>query len=149
MVWAAFHGFGKVALVFCSGKMDSIDYTYVLGDNLMPYIHRMVDVPLIFQQDNASIHVSNYSNGWLAEQNVKVIPWPAKSPDMNPMENLWGILVRDVYADFRQFNTVNELKQAILAAWNRVPMETLAQLSGSMNKRMIEVLKKQGRKTKY
>jgi hypothetical protein len=40
--------------------------------------------------------------------------WSALSPGLNPIENLWGILVRAVYADGKQYYTINDLKQAII-----------------------------------
>ena len=35
----------------------------------------------------------------------------ANSPDINIMENLWGILVREVYKNGKQFSNVEDLKK--------------------------------------
>ena len=51
---------------------------------------------------------------WFQQQGINVLLWPSRSPDLNPIENVWGILVRDVYADNRQYQTVEELKTAIM-----------------------------------
>ena len=66
--------------------------------------------------------------------------WPSRSPDLNPIENLWGILVRAVYADGRQFSTVAELKDAIRAAWAAIKPEVLKKLIESMKNRMFDLI---------
>lgn len=51
-----------------------------------------------FQHDNVSVHVSRLAKTWFSEKNVDVIDWLAKSSDLNPVENLQGILARAVYS---------------------------------------------------
>jgi len=70
--------------------------------------------------------------------------WPARSPDLNPIENLWGILVRKVYRNNRQFETVAELKTAIEAAWMEVEPETIKNLISSMPNRIFQLISKHG-----
>ena len=102
---------------------------------------RWLEIDFVYQQDNAAIHVSNSNKQWFIDHNIETMDRPAKSPDLNPIENLWGILVRDVYEDCRQFSSTLELKKAIVEAWNRITLETLSRLIGSMPNRMIETLK--------
>ncbi|RCN33830.1 hypothetical protein ANCCAN_20330 [Ancylostoma caninum] len=57
--------------------------------------------------------------------------WKACSPDLNPIENLWAIVARKVYANGAQYNTVNDLKIAVLSAWASsqwIPSITLSQV---------------------
>lgn len=149
MVWAGFSAFGKTPLVFVTHRMNSKNYQNVLENNLLPYIRRFPSISFTFQQDNASIHVSTDTEGWLRKKKVPTIDWPARSPDLNPMENLWGILVRDVYADCRQFDNVNQLQEAIQTSWNRVALDQLSRLVKSMPTRMIQVIERQGKVTDY
>lgn len=63
--------------------------------------------------------------------------WPAKSSDLNIIENLWSILARNVYENGRQFQNTEELKVAIVEAWNNINQATVQALYRSMQQRMI------------
>lgn len=103
----------------------------------------------IFQHDNASIHAAKATKNWLAERNCKVLDWPAVSPDLNPIEYLWGILARQVYRGGRQFQSCLELKNRIRETWDEILVETLQNLINSMPKRIFSVISNKGKQTKY
>jgi len=46
--------------------------------------------------------------------------WPACSPDLNSIENVWGILSHAVYRGGRKFESASELRTEILLQWNFV-----------------------------
>jgi transposase len=75
--------------------------------------------------------------------------WPACSPDQNPIENIWGIIVRSVYAENRHFDSIEELKVAIIKAWNEITPSTRKKLIDSMPNRIFELIKNKGGSTKY
>ena len=79
---------------------------------------------------------------------MDILPWPARSPDLNPIENLWGILDRSAYKDNRQFGSKEELKQAINGAWNDVSISTLRDLYDSMPKQCMDSIERKGCKIK-
>ncbi|KAG3078778.1 hypothetical protein PI125_g20884 [Phytophthora idaei] len=75
--------------------------------------------------------------------------WPAKSPGLNPIENMWGVLVRAVYAHGRQFQTREALIQTINMSWAAIGEDLIKKLVESMPKRCIATLELHGAKTKY
>lgn len=150
MVWAGFCFSGKTRLVFrpCSG--DSSVYQQLMEENLLPFMRELGGGRWIFHQDGARVHTSASSMEWFRRHNVEVLPWPSLSPDLNPIENLWGILSRAVYDNGRkQFNSAQELRTVLNQKWNEIELHTLETLSESMLRRMFEVISGGGASIKY
>ncbi len=117
----------------------------------MPCARKLAVKNWIFQHDNAPIHVSNESKKWLSDHIIDVIDWPPYSLALNPIENLWGIVSRKVYADGKQYKnkTLNELKNSIFDGWNKVESDNLHSLVDSMPSQIYELISKQGLKIDY
>ncbi len=149
MIWASFGWGGKSSICFVDGRMNSNGYREVLKNHLVDIGNSIGGSDWIFQQDNAPVHRAKVNISWFKSQNIKVLPWPSLSPDMNPIENLWGILTRRVYAEGKQFRTKEQLKTAILKEWEGISIDQLQNLVESMPDRIFQVIKLNGAKTKY
>lgn len=149
MIWASFGWGGKSSICFVDGRMNSAGYREVLKNHLLDVGHIMGGSNWILQQDNAPVHRSKVNINWFQSQKIEVLPWPSLSPDLNPIENLWGILVRRVYSNGKQFHTKEQLKTAILKSWEEITPNELRSLVNSMPDRLFEVIKLNGAKTRY
>ena len=149
MTWAAISSFGRLALVFVEGRMNSNAYLAMLEANLIPFLRKYRRIQFKFQQDNASIHVSSAYKQWFTAKKIDLLDWLAKSPDLNIIENVWSILARDVYDNSRQFDSVSQLRTAIEEAWGRLSVERLKKLYDSCHRRMISVIQLNGNTTCY
>ena len=92
MVWGAFAAAGTTPIVFLQGRTNSIMYQDMLAENLLPNAPLITCGDYIFQQDNASIHASASSKSWLQANSVELLGLPARSPDLNPVENCGAFL---------------------------------------------------------
>ena len=146
MVWAAFSATKKSDIVFLEGRQNSAAYIRTIEEHLKPLMTGQDD---LFQQDNAPIHVSRETKAYFSRENINVMDWPALSPDLNPIENVWGLMVRNVYKNGQQYDDKVSLKRAITKAWDDIPFITLERLENSMHKRCIDVIKEKGSGIQY
>ena len=73
----------------------------------------------------------------------------ALSPDLNPIENLWGRVARQVYGQGKQYDSKVSLTGAIMKSWSEIGDHTVKSLIRSMKNRCIEEIAAKGGKTKY
>ena len=144
IVWSGFGYRGQTNIAFPEGRMNATNYQDLLGIHLLPFVEAIGGTFWIFQQDNASIHVGSSTWEWFLQNGVYVMEWPANSPYPNPMENLWGILCRTVYADGNQYNNVGELRTSVISTWENVNVSVLQKLVNRICDRVFKVVVKQG-----
>ncbi len=68
--------------------------------------------------------------------------WPSMSPDLNPIEHLWGILKRQV--EHHSPSCIQSLKEVILGKWKKIALAKCRQLVHSMPRRLGAVIKNHG-----
>ncbi len=105
------------------------------------------DADFIFQQDLAPAHTAKVTKSWFNDHGVTVLDWPANSPDLNPVENLWGIVKRKM-RDTRP-NKADDLKATVKETWASIPPQQCHKLITSMPRRIEAVIKAKGAPTKY
>ncbi len=92
-------------------------------------------------------HTAKGTKSWFNDHGVTVLDWPANSPDLNPIENLWGIVKRKM-RDTRP-NNADDLKATVKETWASIPPQQCHKLITSMPRRIEAVIKAKGAPTKY
>lgn len=147
MVWGCFSYYGVGKLVFIEGNMDAVAYVNILSENLTESACMMGLGRYTFQQDNDPKHTSKLAKKFFENKNIDVLSWPAQSPDMAPIENLWG-LIKDKIAVYAP-KTIPELKEIIEREWYAIPVELCQKLALSFKKRACEVHRAKGGHINY
>ena len=111
---------------------------------LLPFWRRNRREDLVFVHDNAPIHASRSTREWFSRHQIALLPWPAHSPDLNPIENVWGFMVRKIYANNARFHDVRELKESVIDAWHHVDRKLVENLYSSMDNRIFQLIRRNG-----
>jgi hypothetical protein len=97
MVWGGISLGGRTALhVLARGSLTAIRYRdEILRPLVRPYAGA-VGPGFLLKQDNARPHVAGVCQQFLQEEGIDAMDWPARSPDLNPIEHIWDIMSRSI-----------------------------------------------------
>uniref|UniRef100_A0A673VJ75 Tc1-like transposase DDE domain-containing protein n=1 Tax=Salmo trutta TaxID=8032 RepID=A0A673VJ75_SALTR len=144
MVWHFF--WGRTALhVLARGNLAAIRYRdEILRPLVRPYAGA-VGPGFILMQDNARPHVAGVCQQFLQEEGIDAMDWPARSPDLNPIEHIWDIMSRSIHQRHVAPQAVQELADALVQVWEEIPRHLIR----SMPRRCREVIQARGGHTNY
>ena len=131
--------------------MNSREYIDAFKNGLLTTLedHNLEVSSIFLQQDNVSTHCSAVTTAFLHEKSIKTLPWPALSPDMNPIENCWDCLKHRVKARVAPSQTVKELWGILQEEWRQISKQYIATLYNSMPNRVAELKRQRGGNTHY
>ncbi len=118
---------------------STVNYQDISEHFMLPSADKLYgDADFIFQQDLAHAHTAKGTKSWSSDHDVTVLDWPANSLDLNPIENIWGIVKRKM-RDTRP-NNADDLKTAIKATWASITPEQCHRLIASMLRHIDAVI---------
>ena len=150
-VWACFCAGGQGYIYIFNENLDAPLMRRILDANLIPSarLHFASDPPeqWFLLHDNDKKFHSRLVQELLHRNGVTCLDFPSYSPDLNPIENLWATLAREV--EKKQCDSIEELQDAIEEAWKTVDQEHMRKLAASMPQRCAAVIAANGWHTKY
>ncbi|CDQ93228.1 unnamed protein product [Oncorhynchus mykiss] len=139
MVWGGASQHHRTELVVIAGNLNA-------GRHPPPSPFLQAHPDMTLQHDNATSHTACSVRDFLQDRNVSVLPWPAKSPDLNPIEHVWDLLDRRVRARAIPPRNVWELAGALVEEWGNISQQEPANL---VQRRCTAVLNAAGGHTTY
>ena len=102
---------------------------------------------MVFQDDNAPCHRAKIVERYKDQQGINCLPWPANSPDLNPIEDIWAVLKDRIRR--RAPQSKEQLKLVAIREWNSITLEEIRLRFKSLPRRLLAVIAARGYNTKY
>ena len=104
---------------------------------------------VVLQDDNARPHRARIVQQFLQQNNMDHLDWPARSPDLSPIEHVWYFLSQRVRQRVPRPRTLQALGAALQGKWRRIPQLQIARLIRSMHRRYVACIDATGGHTRY
>ena len=146
MVWGGVSQHHWTELVVIAGNLNAERYREdILLPHVVPFLQAHPDMNL--QHNNSTSHTArSVCDSCKTGMSVS---WPAKSPDLNPIEHVWDLLDQSVRAGAIPPRNLWELAGALVEEWGNISQQELANLVQSMRRRCTTVLYAAGGHTRY
>ena len=149
MIWGGFHLHGRTPLYHIQGNLTGVRYRdEIVRPHIIPTL-QAIGQGAVLQDDNATPHRARVVTNFLQQQQVTRMDWPARSPDLAPIENLWDILGRRLRDNHPPPADVHQLLHLLQQEWFNIPQQILRNLVHSMRRRCQECLAARGGHTHY
>ncbi|GBO10113.1 Transposable element Tc1 transposase [Araneus ventricosus] len=150
MVWSGIMLDGRTPLhVFERGTVTGVRYR---DEILEPYVRLLrgaVDTEFILMDDNARPHRAVLVDEFIESEDIHRMDWPARSPDVNPIEHVWDALGRAIATRNPPPKTIQEMKTVFLNEWDHLPQEIINCLISSIKSRCKACISVRGDHTSY
>ena len=147
MVWGGIIGYRKTDLILCPKRLNARSYVEMLDDHGIPGFMQQCGPDAIFQQDGATCHTARSTRRWFEATNIRLLDgWPSSSPDLSPIEQIWGITKRFIIRRYGMKTPLrnDQLQGAVFDAYRNIEPRTLAILTRSVKFRVQLCIAREG-----
>ncbi|GFV18234.1 transposable element Tcb2 transposase [Trichonephila clavipes] len=121
--------------IFDAGSVNGTRYC---NEILLPYVRLFrgaMGLQFLFMDDNAPCHRTVAAEQLLESEDIECMDWPARYPDLNPIEHVWDFLGRRLAARTLPPVTIRELRLVLQDEWAAMPQQLIDTLILSMGRR--------------
>lgn len=147
-VWGCFSSKGVGSIYQIHGIMTGKMYREILKNHMASGL-RKLGKDFKFQHDNDPKHTSKVVKAYLSNAKFSVLDWPSQSPDLNPIENIWGLIKRKMRKLTVAPSSLPQVFEFVKREWEALDKDYLLSLIHSMPSRIEMVIKNKGGSTKY
>lgn len=145
IVHLAFSRQGIVSCVRMHGSVTGSSYAELLQSRVFPAARARHRDGFIYQHDNAPAHASHLVRDLFDRDEIELLSWPALSPDLNPVENLWSIIAQRVYASEAAHANEDALWEAVFRETWHIERSLLRRLVDGIPARLCQLVRRGGK----
>ena len=146
MLWMMVMPNGLMTFRVVKGNLNSNGYIQILKECAVPISKLNYVDDFILQEDNASVHKSKETKKFMRDNKINILDWPARSPDINIVEDCWEF-ISDLVYDGEQFKKRSDLVlkiEEVIQYLNANKREKVIKLYETFRSRLCCVLQKNG-----
>lgn len=146
-LWGGVSSRGATPLCIFQENLTKERYVDILDSYLLPTAQVLYENDWWLLQDNDPKHTAGYTKQWFCDQNLQVLDFPPYSPDLNPIENIWGYIKKRLYN--KGMTDFEAMKQESARIWDTMTHEFIQSYVNSMPRRIELCIQKNGAVTKF